>query len=431
MEGVSFTYKEQSTIDPVLLRDYQKQLQPAMDIINREQSLGYTSSYASLFMLSDQGMLNDIKNMIAQKKTLNPAILIVIGIGGSNLGTCAVHTAVGKPGMPVYYADTVDPDRIHSLLAVAEKVLQERKNVLLTIISKSGSTAETIINAALFVALLKRYRPHDYHHFIVVITETNNRLWTFAQEESWSTLVVPQQVGGRFSVFSAVGLFPLGMLDVAIEDLAAGALQMCQHCLADGDENFAAISASLLYAAYQQGFFIHDFFPFSVDLVQAGMWYRQLLAESIGKEYTIDGRRVSVGITPTVSVGSTDLHSMVELHLGGPRTTFTTFVAVKKRQHVVIPHDLLIKKLLPYATDKSLALVMDALMQGTQRAYKKKELPFVTITMPEKSAFCIGQLLQWKMMEIIYLGSLFNVNPFEQPQVELYKRETRAILNDE
>ena len=241
-----------------------------------------------------------------------------------------------------------------------------------------------------------------------------------------------QLLGVDFQFLSGVSLFPLGFAGIDLDQLVAGAQQMTENCLGKGMNNYAAISAAILFDAYQKGFVIHDFFPFSVDMKALGLWYRQLLAESIGKEFAIDGAQVNVGITPTISIGSTDLHSMVQLHLGGPRNTLTTFINVEKRHHdFKIPTDSPISSLIDYAKGKNIAMVMNAIVEGIERTYTQKKLPFMTIGFPEKNSFYYGQFFQWKIVEIIYLAFLFNVDPFNQPLVESYKNETRAILSDE
>jgi glucose-6-phosphate isomerase len=237
-------------------------------------------------------------------------------------------------------------------------------------------------------------------------------------------------VGGRYSVFSAVGLFPLALLGVDIDALLRGAASMVEQCtLQDIEQNIAAQSAYVLYELYQRGYVIHNFFTFAVDMYALGLWCRQLMAESLGKEYSLEGKKVNVGITPLVSVGSTDLHSIVELHLAGPDNTATTFVSVKQsRQKGVVPVCEQLETLVADVQGRSLSTIMSALLGGTEKAYEKVARPYMSVILPDKSEESIGQYMQWKMIETMYLGYLFNINAFIQPQVELYKKETRALL---
>jgi glucose-6-phosphate isomerase len=267
----------------------------------------------------------------------------------------------------------------------------------------------------------------------VVTTDKDSKFWNFAQQKEFNVLEIPKKVGGRFSVFSSVGLFPLGMLGINIEQLINGAQLMKEKCLShDLNHNPAALSASLIYQHKVNGKHIHDLFLFSTDLESIGKWYRQLMGESIGKEFNNKQNQVFEGITPTVSIGSIDLHSMAQLYLGGPYDKFTTFVRVKSRKEkITIPNNVDYSRLVTGIQGKSLHNIMDAILLGVQRAFQKGKRPFVEIVLPNKSEFYVGQLLQMKMMEMMYLGYLLDVNPFDQPNVESYKIETKKILGND
>jgi glucose-6-phosphate isomerase len=237
-------------------------------------------------------------------------------------------------------------------------------------------------------------------------------------------------VGGRYSVFSTVSLFPLCFLDIDCKQLLAGA----QNGFAIGTQktieiNCAALSASIIATHYNRGIIIHDTFLFSVACESLGLWYRQLSAESLGKTCNIKDERVNTGMLPTVSIGSTDLHSVAQLYLAGPHNRFTTFVSVANNaSHVMIPDYEEFEPLVAHIQKKPLSVIMNAILEGTHKAYLNDNRPFVCWTLPEKSAFYIGQFMQIKMLEIMYLGFLLDVNPFDQPEVEKYKKETRDIL---
>ena len=394
----------------------------------------YNDERASLHLLDDIEMLHRVKTLIDEKKRLNPRYLVVIGIGGSNLGTIAVQEAIlGRlynlldRDIKVLYVDTVDSDNIDSILNILKPVLERGENILINIISKSGRTTETIANFEVILDFLMKYR-EDYYKYIVATTQRDSKLWGIAEENKFSTLEIPKMVGGRYSVFSSVGLFPLGLLGIDIDKLIEGARVMRERCLND-IRNPAAINASLIYLHNERNRNIHDLFLFSSDLESIGKWYRQLLAESIGKELDRDGRQVFTGITPTVSIGSTDLHSMAQLYLGGPYDKFTTFIStMKPKTSIDIPSFNEYEQLVNGIQDKKIEDVMKAILEGVKKAFEKKTRPYSEVILPDKTEYSIGQLLQMKMMEVIYLGALLNVNPFDQPNVEDYKRETRKIL---
>lgn len=220
------------------------------------------------------------------------------------------------------------------------------------------------------------------------------------------------------------------ILDIDITSLLAGAQQgfvLSTH--EDVDHNPAALSALLISMLYKRGCMLHDIFIFSVELESLGKWYRQLTAESIGKKYNNNDELVNIGITPTVSIGSTDLHSVVQLYLAGPYNRFTTFITTdKSKVELVLPHYEEFEALVENIQKKSYSSIMNAILKGTQTAYRHDNRPFITIHIPEKSAYCLGQLMQIKMIEIMYLGFLMNINPFDQPNVEEYKKETRKII---
>lgn len=153
------------------------------------------------------------------------------------------------------------------------------------------------------------------------------------------------------------------------------------------------------------------------------------MGESIGKRHSLNGDEVNAGVTPMVSIGSTDLHSMAQLYLGGPKDKFTTFVySQKEKGEIEIPENLILDGLVDGIKNKKLSDIMNAIYEGVQKAYKKNEIPFMEISIEKNDAYSIGQFLQFKMFEIMYLARLFGVNAFDQPDVEDYKSETRDIL---
>jgi len=437
MKQISFDYAQTSLVAADELQIAQEKLKDEIDRIDQAQRQGYETDYASINLSKDKALITQVMQVVKEKKSLQPTALVVIGIGGSNLGTIAVHEALyGKhyneqdPDIKVYFADTVDTDSLYDIVLLVQQEMEKGHNIILNVISKSGTTTETIANFELFLELLKRYRPYNYNNFVVATTDEGSKLWQFAQQEEFTCLPIPVNVGGRYSVLSAVSLLPLCFLGVDIQALHEGAASIMPTCL-DKDifQNSAALSAAILTMQYKKGCVIHDTFIFSPDLESIGKWYRQLMGESIGKAYNRAGQKVNVGITPTVSVGSIDLHSVAQLYLGGPYDKFTTFISVEKnKSDVVVPEFSEFEVLVPKIQGKQVNMIMNAILQGTKAAYRFDNRPFVSITVPEKSEYYIGQLLQCKMMEMMYLGYLLDVNPFDQPQVELYKKETKKIL---
>jgi len=414
-----------------------ERLEPEIENMRRATSKGYSNERASINLPDDRVMLESVEKVIEDKLQLRPEYLVVVGIGGSDLGTIAVQEAVlGKlhnqlsQGVKVLYADTTDSDYINCIIEMVESALKRSRNVIVNGISKSGTTTETIANFEILLDLLQKHQ-RDCRRCVVVTSDRDSNLWSLAAERNFDALEIPRLVGGRYSVLSPVGLFPLGLLGVNIRRLLEGARVARDMCVHENiKENPAAISASVKYLHCKKRKNIFDLFLFSNDMEAIGKWHRQLMAESLGKEFSRKGRKVNVGITPTVSIGSTDLHSVAQLYLGGPYDKFTTFVRVERNKT-----DLLVPKmeghaeLVPGIRGKSLNTIMDAIFEGTKIAFKRDKRPFIEVTLPDKSEYSIGQFLQFKMMETIYLGYLLGVQPFDQPDVESYKKEARRILS--
>jgi glucose-6-phosphate isomerase len=384
----------------------------------------YTELECSLVLPYDATHARVSKKLAKEKTGKALKYVFVIGIGGSNLGAKAVYDAIRgysdictpRVFPKIYFLDTVDPE----MLAAYQKLcasIHSQEELLIVSISKSGGTTETIANTEYMYAWLKKKFPRIQER-IVVITDKDSLLWKESVRMGIARLPIPALVGGRYSVFSSVGLFPLAVVGCDISLLIAGAKEV--------KKDSALMSAVILFLQAKNGHTIHDNFFFHPELESLGKWYRQLFGESIGKE-SENGARV--GITPTVSLGSVDLHSVGQLYLGGPRDKTTTFVYTAKGAQKNPPaYGRLFSHLIPELHGVSAQSIMSAIFRGVQAAYKKQSLPYMSLVLPDISEYSLGMYLQWKMTEIMYLGKLFKVNAFDQPHVELYKKETKKIL---
>jgi glucose-6-phosphate isomerase len=394
----------------------------------------YEQPESSLKLISDEAQISAAVELAKQYQDVE--LIIVVGIGGSNLGTMAVQEALfgrqynlaGKPR--ILYADTVDTLAMKQIVAQLEEVVGRKGRVLVNMISKSGTTTETVANGQVLFDVLTR---HDVAlpDAVVMTTDEGSKLWQIAEELGVSKLALPKPVGGRYSVFSAVGLFPLAVLGIDITALIVGAREVIEPCLSDDlEQNLAARSALTLFTHYQQGRTIHDTFCFASQLEGFGKWYRQLTAESLGKVESLHGQEIHAGITPTVSIGSTDLHSMVQLYLSGPDHRVTTFVRVRELPVLALPQESVLAPLVSHLQTKHLSAIMDAIIEGVIFAYQEAKRPSLTLSLPNLDARSIGQFLQFKMVEIMLLGQLLRVNAFDQPAVESYKSEMRRVLEN-
>lgn len=406
------------------------------DYTERLRSIRESGAYgeyeSSINLARDSLLLEQVKTLVADKSTAKLKYNIVVGIGGSNLGTKAVYDAlfgfrdVMEPERvpKLLFAETTDPDWLKYAAQLLETIV-EPEEVIVTIISKSGGTTETLANFEIIMQGLNA-KFGSMTDRIVAITDEGSKLWEAAKAKSISTLAIPKPVGGRYSVLSAVGLFPLATVGIDIDNLVEGAKSLLDQCFAD--DNIAAKSAVVLAAQYDNGCVINDNFFFHPELESLGKWYRQLMGESVGKEQSLSGETLHIGITPTVSLGSTDLHSVGQLYLGGPKDKITTFVSTLQSAEVRVPEERVFPELVEMINGKTAAGITAAILEGVKAAYQKASLPYMEVKLDVIDERSLGAFLQFKMLEMMYLGILFNVNSFDQPNVEDYKIETKKLL---
>ncbi|MFH1012025.1 MAG: glucose-6-phosphate isomerase, partial [bacterium] len=264
---------------------------------------------------------------------------VLAGIGGSALGPYALFRALchpfhnlveaqERPGPRFFVLDNIDPDTISALFDILDP-----QHTLFNVISKSGATAETAAASLVIFDALKKSVGNQWREHIVATTDPEKGdLRQLAREEKLAALDIPPNVGGRFSILSAVGLFPAFCLGLDVESLLSGAEAMRDLCLrAEPHENPAALFAALLYFYdTQRARPIHVMFSYSDRLYSLADWWRQLWAESLGKRYTKDGKEIFSGPTPVKALGATDQHSQVQLYIEGPQDKFVIFLEVHK-----------------------------------------------------------------------------------------------------
>lgn len=392
--------------------------------------------HASVNAPTDAATIDAVKQLADTYANDTLRYIFVVGIGGSNLGTKAIYDALFGYGdsmasdRPVMiFLDTNNDAHLTYYLETIVPTLQDANEYVVVTVSKSGGTTETIMNTELVVAALQNTGVYDPGR-MVAITDAESALDIGAAAAGWQRLHIPAAVGGRYSVLTAVGLFPLALVGIDIDELLQGAVDMRGFCLLpEVAHNPAAQSAAFLSLVRESGHIIHDSFFFHTELESLGKWYRQLTGESIGKEKNIHGDTVHTGFTPTVSIGSTDLHSVGQLYLGGPQDKVTTFVYSSDTSAV---HQMPKKRVLPDVVEMIAGAsshdVRSAIIAGTQVAYQNNQLPFMEIEFERISAYELGAFMQYKMLEMMYLGALLEVNPFDQPNVESYKIETKQLL---
>lgn len=418
---------------------FQGLLQATEDYTHRLRDIAASGAYdeyeSSICLPSDDDLLERVDTLADRKAGANLRYHIVVGIGGSNLGTKAVYEAIHSQSEvltpeqfpKLLFAETTDPTWLKLLHRLLQDVTSP-DHLLISIISKSGGTTETLANFEIIMGMLREQFASDCTERVTAITDEGSDLWEQARAGGIDCLAIPSPVGGRYSVLSAVGLFPLRTIGVDVAALRQGAAEMRDACLEPDSWNPAARSATVLAYHCGEGKTINDNFFFHPELESTGKWYRQLMGESIGKAESLEGKPLNTGITPTVSLGSTDLHSVGQLYLGGPKDKLTTFVYARSTTDLDIPGDRVFPELNPTIAGSSARQILDAILEGVKVAYRQADLPYMEVTMERVDAAAMGAYLQFKMLEMMYLGVLLNVNSFTQPNVESYKTETKRIL---
>jgi glucose-6-phosphate isomerase len=365
--------------------------------------------------------------------------VLVLGIGGSALGTKALLNALRRPAWNegddesrdffprLTVLENVDPTSV----AAALRRIDPRR-VLVNVISKSGGTAETMAQY-----LVVRHWLEDalgaaaYRHLVFTTDPVRGALRELAGQEGIATLSVPADVGGRFSVLSPVGLLPAALVGIDIAALLAGARRAIDRAAADDlRQNPAALYAALHWAADADlGARIHVLMPYSDRLREFAEWYRQLWAESLGKRVDREGRVVHAGPTPVGAIGATDQHSQVQLFMEGPYDKVITFVAVEQPgEDVAIPARAGLPADLSYLPGHTLGELLRAEYEATSAALAQMGRMSCTLRLPELSAEILGEAIMFFQLATGYAGVWYGVDPFDQPGVELGKRLTYAAM---
>lgn len=355
-------------------------------------------------------------------------ILIVLGIGGSYLGARAVIEFVNSPLYNALKKDTPDiyfSGNNISTTALCELLsLCEGKDICVNVISKSGTTTETAVAFRAFRDLLyKKYGEEGARSRIFVTTDrARGTLKHFADESGFETFVIPDDVGGRYSVLTAVGLLPVACAGIDIEELMAGASEMRTLCLAPDTKNNPALRYAILRnALYRKGKEVEILVGYEPYALLFNEWWKQLFGESEGKD--------NKGLLPDSVIFSTDLHSLGQYIQEGKRTLFETVLAIGDcGASFTIPHDEANIDGLNFLSGKTLSYVNEKAMLGTLLAHCDGGVPNIVIEAPDRTARTLGNLIYFFEMSCAVSGYLLGVNPFDQPGVEAYKKNMFALL---
>jgi glucose-6-phosphate isomerase len=352
-------------------------------------------------------------------------VLIVIGIGGSYLGARAVIEALRSPfqtsGTQVLYAGHhIDGAYLRALMEACEG-----RRVCLNVISKSGTTTEPALAFRVLRHWMEqRYGRAEAARRIYATTDARHgALRRVADEEGYRTFVIPDDVGGRFSVLTPVGLLPIAASGIDITALIGGAVAMRETAAgSDADRNPVLRYALLRDALYRAGKNIEVLASFHPQLTFVTEWWKQLFGESEGK----DGK----GIFPAAVTNTTDLHSMGQYIQDGERRLFETFLfAEHAGKDIDVPDAAADTDGLNFIAGSSFSDVNANALRGTAMAHREGGVPNATLLLPDISPASIGALLYFFETTVALCGYAIDVNPFDQPGVEAYKRNMFALLS--
>ena len=374
----------------------------------------------------DESLLADIEKTAADLRKKSE-IFVVIGIGGSYLGARAVIEALQNHFAPltdekpliVYAGHNMSEDYLHDLMAILDK-----KDYSLAVISKSGTTTEPAIAFRILKQhIINKYGEKEAASRIIAITDkARGALKQLANVKGYKTYIVPDDVGGRFSVLTPVGLLPIAMAGIDIRALVKGAVEMEKQCKANPTlENPVSQYAVVRQALYAQGLTNEIMVNYEPRLVYFSEWWKQLYGESHGKQHK--------GIFPASVTFSTDLHSMGQYIQDGLRNLFETVISVENSNHELrIPMENEDLDQLNYIAGKRISEVNHKAELGTVLAHEDGGVPNLRIVIPEVSEKVLGELIYFFEMACAVSGYMLDVNPFDQPGVEAYKKNMFALL---
>jgi len=367
----------------------------------------------------DTKVIQATKSIVSEVKSQNIRTIVWIGIGGSSLGPKVIQEVFESPDTPAFLVlDTIDPATISMQMEIIDW-----KTALIVVVSKSGGTLETM--SAFFACYEKlkaavRSKPEE--RVIALTDPAEGPLRALALEERFLTLPIDQNVGGRFSIFTPVGLLALGLLGGNIDQFVRGAKEMDTHCqetmLSSNPAASLAVTQFLLDT--RRNYPIRVIMPYGDKLQSLARWEQQLLAESLGKT---DAKNP----IPMAAIGTQDQHSLLQQWMAGPRLTWHLFIREIEKDRVEVPRTL--PPAYQWMAGKTFGQLLDACYEGTSQALTSAKRPHATISLQRLDESHLGQLFFLLLTEIVYLGKLYRLDIYGQPAVEVGKKITRGILD--
>ena len=370
-------------------------------------------------------VLHEIEAVAAELRKFRDIILI--GIGGSSLGTKAIRHALQhgneEPAGPrLYFVENIDPYHMHHLLSQLDP-----GHTALLCISKSGGTIETVVQYLILRDWLKKKLGAEKAHRQQWLVTDPKSGWLrhLARQDNITSLPIPPQVGGRYSVLTAVGLLPLAAIGVDVGLLLRGAAHTAARCQNENLDTNPALEMAALY--YLLDVVRHKrisvMMPYVNRLRLFVDWYCQLWAESLGKWSTAQPDVPAAGTLPVRAMGAVDQHSQLQMYLESRHDKMFTFIELTQWEHdLPIPLEASEREFFPYLQGKSLTDVIHAEFLATRGVITDTGHPNMTLLLPALNAYTMGQLIELYQRVTIYTGLLYGINPLDQPSVEKGKK---------
>ncbi len=417
-----------------------KKLQTAKDRVEREVNEGALGFWKIPQTQARPETLDAMAGIVASWQGRYDT-LVVIGIGGSALGTRMLLNALGhryhnelpaetRKGMKIYLLENDDPESFEALWSLIDPL-----KTVFNVISKSGTTAETASQFATVLQRMKKLYPNSWsEHFVFTTDPEKGVLRPFGAQHGIPCLDVPPDVGGRFSVLTPVGLLPALAAGFDIKKLLKGAEIMSRRILeAPAERNPALNLAGLHYLADRElNKNMVVVMPYADRLRDWTEWFCQLWAESLGKRTAEDGTEVHAGTTPIKALGAIDQHSQMQLYMEGPNDKFFAFLTVESfDQKVRFPGKKILPDELSYLSGHTMQELIQAEQKASRFALTRQGRLSYEIRLPRLNAETLGQLVFWAEATTCYAGYLYGVNPFDQPGVELGKKFAYGLMGRE
>lgn len=405
-----------------------EELQTSLDTVR--------GGYSKLISMVENGEVGftklvnkDVGEIISFVKSQNGKYndLIIAGIGGSSLGLEAIANALLPENFNVYtfaergylprlwVADNVDPVKMNSILKKCNP-----EDTILIVITKSGSTVETISNFSIIYEWFKEKKVNEKEHIVLITDPKNGSLRKYADENKITAFSIEENVGGRFSVLSAVGLLPACMLGVDIKKLLEGASASLKN-----EKQFLMLAA--LYYHFYQSRKINVLMPYSSGMQKFAQWYCQLWGESLGKRFDVNNNEVFAGSTPVAAIGAIDQHSQLQLYKEGPDDKIITFVEIKDHRFEMSIEKPFYKDF-DYLKGVELSKLLNTELYATELALLKSNRPNLKLIATVLDEYTLGYLFMMFKLVTAIVGLSLNINPFDQPGVEEGKKFAYGLL---